>query len=148
MTVNVFVYGTLMPGECNHPRYCQSHLKSATIGYVFGKIYHLKQLGYPGVCEGTDQVWGYCLTFDAGFTLAAMDALEDYDPKRDPEQNEYNRCRAKVFYPHGTPHNKSVQDRPTEAWIYRMAVTNIQRHQGIYLPSGKWSSWEGISQTV
>ena len=140
MTVNVFVYGTLMPGQCNHHRYCQPYLKSATIGYIFGKIYHLQPLGYPGVCEGTDQVWGYCLTFGAGFSLAELDSLEDYDPKRDPEQNEYNRHCTTVFSPNG--------DCQSNALIYRMTATNIQRHQGIYLPSGKWSSQGKISQQV
>jgi len=132
MTVNVFVYGTLMPGQCNHHRYCHPHLQSATLGYVLGKLYHLQHLGYPGVCEGTDPVWGYCLTFKADFSLISLDGLEDYDPQRPADQNEYNRSRTTVFGPNGQPQS--------EAWIYRMTPANIQRHQGIYLPSGKWST--------
>ncbi|MEB3227867.1 MAG: gamma-glutamylcyclotransferase [Synechocystis sp.] len=135
MTVNVFVYGTLMPGECNHDHYCRPFLQQATMGYVFGEIYHLPQLGYPGVCEGTDQVWGYCLTFGATFSLKALDALEDYVPQRRPDQNEYQRCQTTVFFP---------GDRQCEVWIYRMTPAQIQRYGGIYLPSGKWSPQDTV----
>ena len=135
MTINVFVYGTLMPGQCNYDRYCRPYLKQASLSYILGQIYHLQQLGYPGVCEGTDRVWGYCLTFSADFSFAALDDLEDYDPQRHPDQNEYHRQRTTVFFPHG---NLSG-DRQSEAWIYRMTLANIKRYQGIYLPSGQWS---------
>lgn len=132
MTVNLFVYGTLMPGECHHLAHCQPHLERAVLGYVLGKLYHLKYLGYPGICDGSDRVWGYCLTFGPDFCLDSLDHLEDYDPQRSPDQNEYNRHRTTVFAPNGTP--------ASEAWIYRMAPTQVQKHQGIYLPSGRWSS--------
>ncbi|MEB3161209.1 MAG: gamma-glutamylcyclotransferase [Synechocystis sp.] len=136
-TVNVFVYGTLMPGQCNYDPYCRPYLKRSTRGYVLGHIYHLPWLGYPGVCDGTDRVWGYCLSFGPGFSLTALDALEDYDPQRQPDQNEYHRCRATVFAANGD----RLSDSP--AWIYRMTLANIQRHRGIYLPSGQWTPQEG-----
>ncbi|MFM1842905.1 MAG: hypothetical protein RLZZ490_1643 [Cyanobacteriota bacterium] len=132
----MFVYGTLMPGQRNYDSYCRPYLKRAILGYVTGQIYHLPRLGYPGVCDGTDLVWGYCLSFDGDFSLTALDELEDYDPQRSPEQNEYNRCRATVFSAKGDGLGGSL------AWIYRMAFATIQRHQGIYLPSGKWSLQE------
>lgn len=132
MTVNVFVYGTLMPGECNHDFYCRPFLQRATVGYVHGQIYHLPVLGYPGVCEGTDRIWGYCLSFSPAYSLTAMDGLEDYDPQRDAAHNEYNRCQTIVFTPNG--------DRLGEAWIYRMDQQKIRDYQGIYLPSGRWSA--------
>ncbi|MEY2985714.1 MAG: hypothetical protein RLZZ568_2331 [Cyanobacteriota bacterium] len=119
-----------MPGQCNHAQFCRPYLQHATVGYVFGKIYHLPHLGYPGVCEGTDRIWGHLLVFSHGFSLAALDALEDYDPHRLPDYNEYNRSITSVF----------LEDEQVyqDAWIYRMTPTNIQRHNGIYLPSGRW----------
>ncbi len=134
MTVKVFVYGTLMPGECNHKPYCQSQIKPPAAGYVLGKIYHLSHFGYPGVCEGDDKVWGYCLTFPTGFSLADLDDLEDYKPGRDSQLNVYERLWEDIFNPQGKVMGK--------AWLYRMGSAKIQDYGGIYLPTGRWSSAE------
>ena len=133
-TVKVFVYGTLMPGECNHQSYCQSQIKPPMPGYVFGKIYHLQHCGYPGVCEGDDKVWGYCLIFARGFSLADLDDLEDYQPEQDFQLNVYERFLETVFDPQG----KIIG----EAWLYRMTPGKIREHGGIYLPTGRWSGIE------
>lgn len=133
-TVKVFVYGTLMPGECNHQSYCQGQIVPPLPGYVLGEIYHLQHFGYPGVCEGKDKVWGYCLTFPNGFCLADLDNLEDYQPGRNSRLNVYDRFRANVFDPQG----KVI----SEAWLYRMAPARIREYGGIYLPLGQWSSVE------
>jgi gamma-glutamylcyclotransferase (GGCT)/AIG2-like uncharacterized protein YtfP len=130
-TVKVFVYGTLMPGECNHQAYCDRQIEPPLRSYVFGKMYHLSHCGYPGVCAGEDKVWGYCLTFPGDFCLDALDQLEDYQPGRDPHLNDYERLWEQIFTPQGEP--------LTEAWLYRMSPAKIQEYGGIYLPSGQWS---------
>lgn len=134
MTVKVFVYGTLMPGECNHLIYCQSQIEPPAAGYVLGKIYHLQRCGYPGVCPGKDKVWGYCLTFPKDFSLADLDDLEDYQLGRDSRLNVYERFLETVFDSQG----KIVG----EAWLYRMIPAKIQEYGGIYLPTGRWSNAE------
>ncbi|QUS60109.1 gamma-glutamylcyclotransferase [Synechocystis sp. PCC 7339] len=131
MKIKVFVYGTLMPGECNHQAYCHQQIEPPALGYVLGQIYHLANFGYPALAIGEDRVWGYCLTFPAGFSLEYLDSLEDYHPGRSPRENVYDRCWAKVFGP---------QDQVmTEAWLYRMDLGKIEQYGGVYLPNGRWS---------
>ncbi|AIE73961.1 hypothetical protein D082_14330 [Synechocystis sp. PCC 6714] len=131
MTVKVFVYGTLMPGECNHQAYCPSQIEPPARGYVLGQIYHLQHFGYPAMAIGQDRVWGYCLTFPPNFFLDQLDSLEDYQAERDPEENVYERCWATVFDPQG--------GEMAGAWLYRMDPRKIERYGGIYLPTGCWS---------
>ncbi len=129
--IKVFVYGTLMPEEFNHQAYCHHQIEPPALGYVRGRIYHLQYFGYPALAIGEDRVWGYCLTFPAGFSLEHLDSLEDYQPGRSPQENVYDRCWTRVFGP---------EDRVmTEAWLYRMDPEKIKQYGGIYLPDGRWS---------
>ena len=126
---NLFVYGTLKPGEINYPIYCGDRVLSAVRAYTWGQLYHLS-LGYPGMAEGRHKVQGYLLTFADKSCLAAIDRLEDYRPDRPIERNEYQRCLVPAFSP---------SDRYLgEGWGYRMLDDKIRQYSGIPIPSGWW----------
>jgi gamma-glutamylcyclotransferase (GGCT)/AIG2-like uncharacterized protein YtfP len=128
--LRVFVYGTLKPGYANFQRYCAPHCPTLQSGYTFGKLYHLPRCGYPALISGRDRVWGYLLSFAEDEVLRDLDALEDYQPDRAPEQNEYERQRVPVYDP--------LQRSLGLAWGYLMRYQRVQAHGGEYLPGGCW----------
>lgn len=131
--MQVFVYGTLKPGERNYPYYCEGKTLKERETYTYGKLYHLL-LGYPGLMEGEDKIKGFLLTFADETILERLDELEDYDPLRTPEQNEYQRKRIPIY---------SLDDQFLgEAWGYVMTREKIQQHQGTLVTSGCWSEQE------
>jgi len=87
---HIFVYGTLMHGERNHPYYCGDALtiEPAT---TQGELYDLSA-GFPAMVEAEDGiVHGESMTFpDLDATLAEMDILESYRPHA-PERSLYLR---------------------------------------------------------
>ncbi|MEB3311851.1 MAG: gamma-glutamylcyclotransferase [Snowella sp.] len=128
--MNVFVYGTLKPGERNYPTYCQGKAIAEHKVYTYGKLYHLC-LGYPGMTAGQDKITGYLLTFADQSVLAELDELETYDPQVKPEQNEYQRQLIPIY---------DLEDHYLgEAWGYVMTPEKIKAFQGMYLPSGCWT---------
>ncbi|BFM41011.1 gamma-glutamylcyclotransferase [Synechocystis sp. LKSZ1] len=130
MSLRVFVYGTLKPGEINYQRYCTGHVTAAIPAYTQGRLYHLN-LGYPALAVGNDRVYGYCLSFTDDHILVALDQLEDYQSRRGPQDNEYNRIRQVVYDMQG--------DSLGLVWLYQMEMARIQAYQGDYLPGGQWS---------
>lgn len=132
--VRVFVYGTLKPGEENFELYCKTHCKVEE-AFVLGQLYDLP-FGYPALTAGNLPVYGFLLSFADLSILASLDQLEDYDPTRPPEQNEYFRIETKVF---------SLAQRPLgRAWTYCMELAQVQRFGGVLLPEGKWLSQKKI----
>jgi gamma-glutamylcyclotransferase (GGCT)/AIG2-like uncharacterized protein YtfP len=130
MVIQLFVYGTLKPGEANYAPYCGDHVLSAEKVYTWGELYHLS-LGYPGMTEGDRKVYGMLLTFANEKVLATIDRLEDYQSDRPAEQNDYQRCRLPIF---------NLSDRfQSEAWGYRMAKVKVHQYRGILIPSGWWT---------
>ncbi len=132
--LKVFVYGTLKPGEMNYPVYCEGNVLEFARAYVLGNLYHLAQRGYPGMTWGNRKIGGFLLTFTDETVLTKLDELEDYQPGRSPQENEYNRCKIPVYNPNN--------DLLGEAWGYIMSLDKVQELGGIHLPSG-W--WTGIS---
>ncbi|MDJ0632953.1 MAG: gamma-glutamylcyclotransferase [Xenococcaceae cyanobacterium MO_188.B29] len=128
---NVFVYGTLKPGERNYLRYCAGKTIRETQAYVKGQLYHLS-LGYPALTEGDKKIEGYLLTFANNSILTSLDELEDYHPDRSPELNEYYRQQVLVY--------NLADDFLEKAWIYLMNLAKIEKLQGTLLNSRYWSS--------
>ncbi len=89
--LRVFVYGTLKPGAANFDCYCGNKVVASHRAYIYGDLYHLPSLGYPGAINGTRQVHGFVLSFQDTAVLQELDELEDYDPQRQPAENDYNR---------------------------------------------------------
>lgn len=96
-----------------------------------GQLYHLS-LGYPGMILGDGQVQGFLLTFADSAIFDSLDQLEDYNPNRRPEDNEYNRQQIEVYDQTG----QSLE----LAWVYFMTLEKVQNFQGFLIPSGCWSS--------
>jgi gamma-glutamylcyclotransferase (GGCT)/AIG2-like uncharacterized protein YtfP len=130
LITHVFVYGTLKPGEVNYSQYCQDQVISVRRAIVGGMLYTFPDRDYPAMVLGQGWVKGYVLTFPTVEILKTLDELEDYDPNRTSEQNEYQRCRVTVFEPE--------QQAPiTEAWTYMMLIDQVIERGGIALSQGK-----------
>lgn len=80
---------------------------------------------------GEDKVQGFVLTFANSDVLSLLDELEDYQPHRTPELNEYNRQLIEAYTCPGKPLGW--------VWVYLMSFERVGRLRGILLPSGCWS---------
>jgi gamma-glutamylcyclotransferase (GGCT)/AIG2-like uncharacterized protein YtfP len=130
--LHVFVYGTLKPGEANFARYCGNSVISSQRGYIQAELYYFPAFGYPGAIHGTRQVHGYVLTFADSEVLVDLDELEDYQPDRQPAENEYTRKLVITYTAEGSP--------LVSAWTYLMSHDRIQQWGGILVPAGWWES--------
>ena len=137
--LHVFVYGTLKPGGVNFDCYCGDRVIATRRAYIYGELYDLPKLGYPGIIHGTSHVNGFVLSFDSQTILPALDALEDYDPHRNPAENDYNR-ESIVAYLSAVGVTSPVENRTTtiSAWAYFMNPDLVRRSGGILLPDGWW----------
>jgi gamma-glutamylcyclotransferase (GGCT)/AIG2-like uncharacterized protein YtfP len=129
LSFKVFVYGTLKPGECNYPYYCARSVVEAIQAYTWGNLYHLP-LGYPGMTLGESKTFGFILTFANEEILASLDELEDYEPGRSPQENEYQRQKILVYELTGKPLD--------EVWGYLMTPEKVKQLEGVFMPSGWW----------
>lgn len=130
--MNVFVYGTLKPGESNYQAYCSHKVIAIRQAYTWGELYHLPSLGYPAMTAGKSKVKGFLLTFMDESVLPYLDELESFYPQRSPEENEYNRQRISVC---------DWEDNWLgEAWCYVMKVELVQKLGGILIASGWWAT--------
>ncbi len=129
--LQVFVYGTLKPGECNYQRYCVGKVVEEKEAIAYGQLFDLS-LGYPAMTTGESPVQGFVLTFADSGILSVLDELEDYNLHRQPEENEYNRLQIATY------------DKAGEAlglaWVYLMTFEKIKRFEGALMPSGWWGN--------
>lgn len=128
--LNIFVYGTLKPGEANYESYCKTWVVAEQEAMIRGQLYSLP-FGYPALTVGQSSVYGFLLSFTDSHILNILDDLEDYDPERSPEQNHYFRAKTDVF--------SLSQQSLGSAWVYYMLEPKVQKAGGILLRNGKWS---------
>ncbi|WP_088892221.1 gamma-glutamylcyclotransferase family protein [Leptolyngbya ohadii] len=128
--LRVFVYGSLKPGEKYFDRYCAPYLVEMQEAIVYGTLYDLP-VGYPAILPGRDPVRGYLFTFEDPEALTLLDELEEYQPDRPVEQNEYQRREIETFDLHQQPLGR--------AWIYEMTQEQVEALGGVILPEGNWS---------
>ncbi|HBE17290.1 MAG TPA: hypothetical protein DEG17_06275 [Cyanobacteria bacterium UBA11149] len=128
--LRVFVYGTLKPGEVNYQRYCQGKVLEEKSAIAYGTLFNLS-LGYPAMTLGENIVRGFVLTFPDSSIFSLLDDLEDYNPHRLLEENEYYRQEIEIYDLDG----KSLG----LAWAYLMTLTQIHRFNGAIIPSGQWT---------
>lgn len=129
--INVFVYGTLKPGEANFDRHCQQALEMQE-AIAHGTLYALS-MGYPAMTSGDSPIYGFLLSFNDPKILVELDALEDYCPNCPFEQNEYYRQKIQTF---------SLTRQPLcDAWVYLMECEKAKR-LGVLLPEGRWTGHE------
>ncbi len=128
--IRVFVYGTLKPGESNYQRYCLGKVVEEKEAIAFGQLFDLDLRDYPAMTNGENPVHGFLLTFSNPEILIALDQLEDYDPQRTLEENEYYRQEITIY----DPHYESLG----LAWVYLMNPSRVQHLGGVPIPSGCW----------
>ncbi len=141
--LKVFVYGTLKPGECNYQRYCGDRVVEAIEAIARGRLFDLP-LGYPALIPGDSPVWGVLLSFANASVLRDLDLLEDYDPDREAELNEYCRCQIEVFHPPLSEGGRIWADCQSLglAWAYLMAPDRVRCLGGVAIASGWWGAGE------
>ncbi|WP_236738930.1 gamma-glutamylcyclotransferase family protein [Chroogloeocystis siderophila] len=128
--VDVFVYGTLKPGETNYQRYCADKVLTVKPAIAFGQLYHLP-FGYPAMTAGENRVQGFVLSFADAEILTHLDLLEDYNPHRPIKENEYYRQQIDTY-------NLDLTFL-TSAWAYFMTLKQVDHFGANLLPDGWWS---------
>ncbi len=64
--------------------------------------------------------------------MRRLDALEGYVSEAVTADDDYQRCRAKIF---------TRQYEPLQtAWVYQMSAQQVRQQGGVYLPGGDWRS--------
>ncbi|MBW4644661.1 MAG: gamma-glutamylcyclotransferase [Goleter apudmare HA4340-LM2] len=128
--VEVFVYGTLKPGEANYKKYCDGKVVNAERATTQGQLFALP-MGYPAMTRGNSQVHGYLLSFTDSRVLHELDQLEDYQPTRHMSENLYNRLQVQVF---------DLQEISLAwAWVYLMTPDRVNQIDGTPQLDGWWS---------
>ncbi|MEG4284445.1 gamma-glutamylcyclotransferase [Microcoleus sp. A006_D1] len=129
--MKVFVYGTLKPGECNYLRYCEGKVVDACPAIARGQLFALP-IGYPAMVAGDGTICGFLLCFANSAILDDLDRLEDYDPLREPAQNEYQRQSIEIC-------DRQLKSLG-QAWAYLMLPDRVRALGGIWLPDGTWEN--------
>ncbi|MFN6560778.1 MAG: gamma-glutamylcyclotransferase [Nostoc sp. ChiSLP01] len=128
--VQVFVYGTLKPGEANYKRFCAGKIVDAKKAFVKGKLFALP-MGYPAMTLGNSQVHGYLVSFANPAILNQLDVLEGYHPARDVSENLYSRKTIEVY--------QGEWLSLGWAWVYLMSLERVDQLGGVLQPDGWWS---------
>lgn len=128
--LQVFVDGTLKPGEANY-RLCENQVLTAKKAVASGKLFTLP-MGYPAMTLGDSKVHGYLLSVADSSLLTELDDLEDYQPNRQIAENLYDRQYIKIFEPTGLSLGS--------AWVYLMTPKKIYQLGGISLVDGYWKN--------
>ncbi|NJN72550.1 MAG: gamma-glutamylcyclotransferase [Limnothrix sp. RL_2_0] len=140
--LEVFVYGTLKPGERNYPLFCGGKVSQTRPALVRGVLYEIpsemsqSSYSYPAMAMGSDWVAGYLLTFTDEEILIALDQLEGFQPGRSPTENEYQREWLDLYTPKREPF--------TQAWGYMMLPEKIQQLGGRKLDFTDVAHWSGL----
>ena len=126
----VFVYGTLKPGGHYWPQFCEGKVSSIVPAKIRGELYDL-HLGYPGLkLRGHDWVQGMLLHFPSDADFARVDELEDFDPRRPMDENEYIRLNVPCFDPDGEPLG--------DYWTYEITDSVLESTSCTRISNGNW----------
>ena len=146
--IQIFVYGTLQPGEVNY-WVCADAVVASQAAIAIGQLYYLP-FGYPALSPGIQTIRGFLLSFSDAAILQCLDEFERHDPialqkfvaSAIPHQYDYDRQSIEVF----------DLDRRSlgNAWVYRMTIEQIHKIGGIPLSIEQWNSRQmertGLSQ--
>ena len=130
LTCQVFVYGTLKPGEAAFRRFCEPYIIEQQDALAPGRLYHLS-LGYPALTLESGWVEGTLLTFSSTTALTKLDEFESFYPDH-PQDSEYLRIWHTVYDPD--------QVFLTHAWAYAMTKKQVDALGGTWLQDGQWTS--------
>lgn len=136
--IQIFVYGTLKPGESNHT-ICAPYITASQPAIAAGGLFHLL-FNYPVMTtEVAGTVRGWQLTLAEPSVLTLLDEFEQHDP--DVFQHimpglvlaDHQYCRVKL--PLFTPERSPIGT----AWAYIMTLAQIRRLNGQPIPGGCWN---------
>jgi gamma-glutamylcyclotransferase (GGCT)/AIG2-like uncharacterized protein YtfP len=128
--MNVFIYGTFMPGETRWGLIA-SVVKKVSPSYIKGNLYDLG--AFPAAVPGKHgKVLGLNIKVPKSF-LSYMDSLEGVNPK-DHNRGLYRREELPVYSMKGKLVGTS--------WVYYMSEPQIQNYHGKLIPSGCWKQKE------
>lgn len=135
-TFRFFVYGSLLTDFYNFNKFLRGKTIHIESGYIYGKLFHLQNKGYPAFIEGgKDKVYGEIITFEnSQETLKAIDRLEKFDPKT-LDENEYNRKIQLVYS------EKTGTISQMYVYVYNWRAKQNENDVKIYLPSGNWRKY-------
>ncbi|MEH2406336.1 gamma-glutamylcyclotransferase family protein [Nostoc sp.] len=128
--VQVFVYGTLKPGEANYKKYCTDKIIDVKRAFVQGKLFALP-MGYPAMTLGNTQVYGYLLSCSNLRILNELNLLENYQSTRQSSENLYNRQIIEIYQPQSLSLGW--------AWVYLMTLDQVNQLGGLLQPDGWWT---------
>lgn len=131
--INIFVYGTLKPGEFNYQQYCAGEVLEAKKALAFGQLFALP-FGYPAMTEGEYPVQGFLLSFPDAAILHRLDLLENFNPYKPAHQNDYHRQIIETYNPNFVSLGL--------AWAYLMTPKQVYFLDGMFLADGCWSGYE------
>lgn len=129
ITCQVFVYGTLKPGESGFRRFCEPYIIDKQETLTQGRLYDLP-FGYPAITLESGWVKGMLLTFSSTTALAKLDEFESFYPDH-PQDSEYLRIWHRIYRPD--------QAFLTYAWVYAMTKEQVESLGGTWLPEGVWT---------
>jgi gamma-glutamylcyclotransferase (GGCT)/AIG2-like uncharacterized protein YtfP len=143
---DIFVYGTLQPGEVNY-FICADQVVKEEPAIAYGQLFALP-FGYPAMISGTDPVFGTVLSFADATILEILDEFEQHEPATFAfyapdqllEQNQYQRQQIPVF-----DHNGQSKGC---AWAYLMTPTQIDRLAAVPIPGGQWKNYCSTSTST
>lgn len=135
--IQVFVYGTVKPGEVNY-RVCAGEVVAIRPAIASGLLYALP-LGYPAMTSGKGTVKGSILSFANPGILSLLDEFEQHDPQEFSNllpdlcwhQHQYQRQQIDVFDP--------KQKCLTPAWAYLMTAQQVTQLGGVLIGNGDWN---------
>ncbi|MEU1625193.1 gamma-glutamylcyclotransferase family protein [Streptomyces sp. NPDC020096] len=131
----VFVYGTLRPGEANHPRLLRGRTTAETPAVLAGALLY-EGPGYPYAVDdpGGGEIRGELIdplpeAYEA--VLADLDRLEEYVPGA--PGNLYERVVREV---------RPAAGDVRRAWVYLAApaTTRTLRANGVRIADGDWKN--------
>lgn len=131
----LFVYGSLMEGMFNYKKYLEGKVISKKNAKTKGKLYHLKNKGYPAMIDGDDYVYGELIEINYFYdVLKKLDMLEQYFGEGNMN-NEYIR---KVIVVENFEENKIEY---AFAYIYNVDNDIDFFKNAIYIEYGSWKKF-------
>ena len=134
MNKKIFVYGSLLENFYNYNKYLVGKVEKKNYGKVLGKLYHLKNKGYPAMIKGNDFIYGEIFElYDWEMTVARLDELEGYYGEKNPD-NDYNKTLIEV---------EVLPEKSKElAYVYMYNCKDeLELEKEIYLPEGNWRNF-------
>lgn len=135
--INLFVYGTLQPGERNY-RVCEAYVVARQPAIVRGSLYQLP-FGYPALTlEGTRSIQGVLFSFSDPQALAVLDQFEQHDPIALQQLVPSYPAAALQYQRRSIPVMNLKQQVIEPAWAYLMSKEQIDQLGGVLYPYDCW----------